>query len=192
MEPWFSCNDKNMFYRYLDNCSNYFEFGSGGSTYQASQRINIKKIHSVESDNTWHLKLKNMLKDKNNINFIYNEMKTKPKTWGNPGKNSTKEERKSYSDQICNLSEEDAKNIDLVLIDGRFRVACCFKTFNQTKKDCLVIFDDYLNRKFYHVVEKYYDIIDKTEDKRMVVLKKKEDIAKVKIEDILKYEDDKR
>lgn len=32
-----------MFYKYLDNI--YFEYGSGGSTYQASIRKNIKTIY---------------------------------------------------------------------------------------------------------------------------------------------------
>jgi hypothetical protein len=43
-------NDKEMFYKHLDNSKIYFEYGSGGSTYQASIRNNIIKIYSVESD----------------------------------------------------------------------------------------------------------------------------------------------
>jgi len=39
-----------MFYKYLDKANIYFEFGSGGSTYQSAQRSNIKTIYSVESD----------------------------------------------------------------------------------------------------------------------------------------------
>lgn len=50
MDPSFSKNDLNMFYKYLDKATNYFEYGSGGSTYQASIRVNIKYIVSVESD----------------------------------------------------------------------------------------------------------------------------------------------
>ena len=50
MEPNLSKNDKKLFYKYLDNTNVYFEYGSGGSTYQASIRKNIKTIYSVESD----------------------------------------------------------------------------------------------------------------------------------------------
>ena len=57
MEPFLSKNDKNLFYNYLDNINVYFEYGSGGDTYQASIRKNIKTIYSV-SDITWHNKLK--------------------------------------------------------------------------------------------------------------------------------------
>jgi len=58
MEPHMSENDKKIFYKYLNNANYYFEYGSGGSTYQASIRNNIKKIYSVESDLMWHNSLK--------------------------------------------------------------------------------------------------------------------------------------
>jgi hypothetical protein len=50
MEPCLLPNDKLMFYKFLEKSTNYFEFGSGGSTYQASIRKNIKQIYSIESD----------------------------------------------------------------------------------------------------------------------------------------------
>tara|TARA_B100001121_G_scaffold191395_1_gene167185 strand:+ start:1055 stop:1195 length:141 start_codon:yes stop_codon:yes gene_type:complete len=43
MEPHMSENDTKIFYKYLNNANYYFEYGSGGSTYQASIRNNIKK-----------------------------------------------------------------------------------------------------------------------------------------------------
>ena len=45
MEPLLAKNDKQMFYKYLDNSKIYFEYGSGGSTYQASIRNNIINIY---------------------------------------------------------------------------------------------------------------------------------------------------
>ena len=51
-----------MFYRHLKNIDVYFEYGSGGSTYQASIRENIKTIYSVESDIQWQKKLKQIYK----------------------------------------------------------------------------------------------------------------------------------
>ena len=49
MLPHLSPNDMKMFYKYLDKSIVYFEYGSGGSTYQASIRSNIQKIYSVEN-----------------------------------------------------------------------------------------------------------------------------------------------
>tara|TARA_B110000211_G_scaffold18825_1_gene19580 strand:+ start:4843 stop:5052 length:210 start_codon:yes stop_codon:yes gene_type:complete len=69
MEPYLSKNDKNLFYKYLDNTNVYFEYGSGGSTYQASIRENIRTIYSVESDSEWHKKLKQII-TKPSIRYI--------------------------------------------------------------------------------------------------------------------------
>lgn len=175
-------NDKKMFYKYLDKCVNYFEFGSGGSTYQASIRKNIKKIYSVESDLEWHNKLKTLIKN-DNIHFIYNEMDTKPNTLGYPGPKSTSIQKVNYSNHI-----KESKNIDLVLIDGRFRVACCLKCFDIIDDKCFIAFDDFLNRQQYHIVLNYYDIVEKTKDNRMVILRKKKNISFIPKGLIKKYE----
>ena len=66
-----------MFYKYLNKANVYFEYGSGGSTYRASIKDNIKKIFTVESDKMWQNKLKANIK-KNNITYIFNEMDTWP------------------------------------------------------------------------------------------------------------------
>ena len=86
-----------------------------------------------------------------------------------------------------NLSEQEYKAIDLVFIDGRFRVACCLKCHGIMKENCLIAFDDFLNRTQYHEVLNYFDIVEQTQDKRMVILKKKANTVVLK-EVIEKYE----
>ena len=177
MIPELSANDMKMFYRYLDKSTVYFEYGSGGSTYQANLRPNIQKIYSVESDKTWINKLKLSIKDDSKIMYIYNEMGTKLKTWGYPSKLCEKSSLINYSEHIRNLSVEERSKIDLVMVDGRFRVACCLKCFEVINDGCYIIFDDFLYRKKYHIILNYYDIIEKTEDKRMVILRKKKNVS---------------
>lgn len=172
MEPSLAPNDKLMFYKYLDNSKIYFEYGSGGSTYQASIRNNITKIYSVESDKEWRNILQQNIKS-NNITYFYNEMNVQPNTWGRPGPNSTETQHKNYSNHIRKLKKTEQENIDLILIDGRFRVASCLKCFDAINPNCLIAFDDFLNRSSYHIVLDYYDIVEKTIDNRMVILKKK-------------------
>ena len=186
MEPHLSKNDKKLFYKYLDNATVYFEYGSGGSTYQASIRKNIKKIYSVESDISWYKYLKKIITNAN-INFIYNEMDVKPNNWGNPGKNATSIQKINYSNQITKLTKKEQDSIDLVLIDGRFRVSCCLKCYNIIRDDCLIVFDDFLDRPQYHIVLKYFYIIEKTSDNRMAILKKKKN-AHIPKELIKQYE----
>jgi hypothetical protein len=187
MNPCLSVNDTKMFYKYLDTCKIYFEYGSGGSTYQASIRDNIVKIYSVESDKIWLDKVKRDIK-KNNITYFFIKMGVIPNTWGNPGPHSTRAQHISYSDAIKKLSNLQQKSIDFILIDGRFRVACCLKCFDLISSNCVIAFDDFLNRPQYHVVLDYYDIIEKTDDNRMVILKKKKNVIAVPAEILLKYE----
>ena len=176
MIPELGQNDIKMYYRYLDKATVYFEYGSGGSTYQANLRPNIQKIYTVESDKNWMDKL-NSLINNTKITYIYNEMGTKPRTWGYPSRRCVKSNLINYSEHIRNLSVEERSKIDLVMIDGRFRVACCLKCFDIINDDCYIIFDDFLHRKKYHIILNYYDIIEKTEDKRMVILRKKKNIS---------------
>jgi hypothetical protein len=100
-------------------------------------------------------------------------MGTMPNTFGHPGPNSTSDEKINYSEQILLLEKQELDNIDFILIDGRFRVACCLKCLTVINDNCIIAFDDFLNRLEYHIVLDYCDIIDKTTDNRMVILKKR-------------------
>jgi hypothetical protein len=187
MEPWFSQNDKILFYKYLDKATIYFEYGSGASTYQAYIRNNISKIYSVESDIEWLNKIKHKI-NSDKLMLLYNEMDVRPNTLGYPGKDSIPIQLINYSNQILNISKDEQQKIDLFLIDGRFRVACCLKLFDIISSDCLIAFDDFLNRKEYHIVLDYYNIIEKTVDERMVILQKKRGIISIPEDIIKKYE----
>ena len=169
MQPHMSRDDMLMFYRYLAKSKSYFEFGSGGSTYQASIRENIQRIVSVESDFEWHTKLTSIIKNPC-VQFVHCDIKTVPNNWGHPGAGSTIDEWRKYSGAIQTFGDT---GIDFILIDGRFRVACCLKCFDLMSDSCLIAFDDFLDRPHYHIVLKFYDIIEKTSDKRMVILQKK-------------------
>ena len=114
-------------------------------------------------------------------------MDTQPNSWGHPGKNSTNIQKINYSNHMRKLSKEEQYSIDLVFIDGRFRVACCLKCYDIIKEDCLIIFDDFLDRPHYHIVLKFFDIIEKTQDNRLVILKKKKNMN-IPTELIEKYE----
>ena len=127
----------------------------------------------MESDLEWHNKLKSMLHHKTHIDFKYINMKSRSNNWGYPGTDSTINDWINYSNVIGNLDYLIAQKINLILIDGRFRVACCLKCFDVINDNCYILFDDFLYRPEYHIVLKYYDIVEKTTDNSMVVLKKK-------------------
>jgi hypothetical protein len=49
---------------------------------------------------------------------------------------------------------------DTILIDGRFRVASFLYSLIAGRKDTLIMFDDYLDRPYYSVVENYCELIE--------------------------------
>ena len=186
MDAFMKPNDRQLFYKYLANAHVYLEYGSGGSTFQASQ-LNLRSIISVESDFDWHMQLLTHIKRKDHIQFKLVDLKTRPNTWGRPGPDSTQKEWRTYSDVVRTLDADLQTSLDLVLIDGRFRVACCLKCFDVISSECRIVFDDFLTRPYYHAVLEFYEIVDQTKDECLVVLKKK-DVSPPPAELIARYE----
>ena len=133
-------NEIKAFCYFMKSENVYFELGSGGSTNIASYYK--VKTFSVESDTNWHQKLKI---NKINANYITAGY------YGNPGKETNVEIWKKY---IQSYKKE--YNTDIILIDGRFRVACGLDIINKIRNDTIVLIHDYINRKSYHILEEYY------------------------------------
>lgn len=196
MQPYLSGNDIHIFNKYMQLAKNYFEFGSGGSTYYACGMDNIKKIYSIESDLRWIDKLKNISLVKNKIDdgildIIFVDIKNTPKErFGYPGKTSKYSDWIKYSRAINNI---DSKiKIDTIMIDGRFRVACALHCFNKIDNDTIILFDDFSNREYYHVLLDYFDIVEQGKD-RLAVLKKKTTEGLIPNDTLIqKYERDSR
>lgn len=158
--------DSELLNRYLQKCAIYGEYGAGDSTVFASHMSRIQEIHSVESDKSWIEHMRGRLTRP--VTFYYKEMDTKHMDWGHPGPNATEAQKRAYSDPI-------PAALDLVLIDGRFRVATALKLHQAISDATIVAFDDFLIRKHYHLVLDYYKVLD--EGKTMVILQR--DPAKV-------------
>jgi hypothetical protein len=75
------------------------------------------------------------------------------KAWGYPEDRSRITRWPSYGSSIWGRLHEDGVNPDLVLIDGRFRVACLCCTLLHAAPGTIVLFDDYGKREHYHQVE---------------------------------------
>ena len=121
----------------------YFEFGSGGSTNLASY-YKIKTF-SVESDVKWHNKLK-----KAGIIANYITVDLKVSSIGYPGKGTNLNDWKKYIQAY-----KSEYNANIILIDGRFRVACALDIFSKIKEDTIILIHDY-KRKQYHILEQFY------------------------------------
>jgi hypothetical protein len=131
------------------------EYGAGTSTKFLVK--NSKKCMSVESDSRFLL---NLLED---ISLSGLNITTTPvhinigetKEWGYPVDNSSKFSWHDYPLKPWKILASNDISPDLVLIDGRFRVACMLATMASIKKPTKVIFDDYVDRPYKKIVEKY-------------------------------------
>ena len=159
------------------------------------KKNHLQKIYSVETDKKFMEMLDKNIKDvKNGSNLIwlYVEVGAEFSQYGHPSRNVTDEACINYSNQLGNLTKEEIKQIDFILIDGRFRVASCLKCFSFIEDSCLIAFDDFfIRQETYGKVLDYYDIVEKTLDNSMVILKKKQNVKSIPLEVIKQYELDK-
>lgn len=130
----------------------------------ASHVPTIETLYSVESDRVWIEQTRARLTRP--VTFLYKEMDTAPMSWGHPGPKATEEQKRAYSDPI-------PAALDLVLIDGRFRVATALKLHQVISDTTYVAFDDFLIRPHYHLVLDFYKVIQK--GKTMVILQRDPD-----------------
>jgi hypothetical protein len=174
--------DLKLFNKYLSKSKYYFEFGSGGSTHFALKSKGILRVYSVENDREWFINVNNFNKKFDNFKYFYVDTDAGNNTCGEPTKNADIEKFKNYYEAIHKLTDSEIKNLDFILIDGRFRVMCCLYIFDLIDDNCIICFDDFKSRKYYHEVLNYYDIIDKnwtSTDSRLgqlIIMKKKKNV----------------
>ena len=129
----------------------YFEYGSGASTILAD-RLD-KKFISLELDKSYYKYVLRILKKKNIIYFNI----------GPVGEYSYPlfKNKKLIKNYVETIDKYFRRNVypDFILIDGRFRVACCLnflKFFNKKNFNPIILLDDFKKRSYYYVLKKYF------------------------------------
>jgi len=128
------------------------EYGSGGSTALAAEMPG-KTIFSVESDKVW---TDNMVayfdQEKPAAKVIMHHVNIgKTGKWGTPVDGSAFRRYHLYPLSIWD--HPDFVHPDVIMVDGRFRVACALTAMLRCTKPTTLLFDDYRMRKGYHAVE---------------------------------------
>ena len=82
------------------------------------------------------------------INYI-NIGNNSPNSFGRPEDYTMRENIMKYATDIWMRKSKP----NLVLVDGRFRVLCFLVSIKHCDEKTKIIFDDYVNRKYYHIVE---------------------------------------
>ncbi|MFG1463513.1 hypothetical protein V5F77_11500 [Xanthobacter sp. DSM 24535] len=148
--------ERALFESLLRCARNFVEFGAGGSTLFAAGLVK-ETIISLDSSKEW---LDRVLDDcvafKAPIlpKLIYIDI-GETKEWGFPKDESARDRWPDYYTKIWSV--EGAKEADLYLVDGRFRVACFMQTLLNAPPHALIAIHDFANRANYHVVREVAD-----------------------------------
>lgn len=136
----------------------FLEYGCGGSTVFACNTPGVEIVISCESDEKWSNKIIGMLKDKTINVHVHHADIGEVGAWGKPKKIQGPEVNMRYIDGPWKIAQENDYRPDLVLIDGRFRVASFLSSIMYAELGSIILFDDYKDRDHYHVVEQYCPI----------------------------------
>ncbi|NQX73565.1 MAG: hypothetical protein HRT62_08365 [Epibacterium sp.] len=132
------------------------EYGSGGSTVMASEMPG-KTIYSAESSRVWTKMMRQWFEQEQPVSMpeIHHVNVGKTGKWGTPVDNSRYQKYHLYPLSIWDM--EGFKHPDVILVDGRFRVACALTAMLKCTKKTTLLFDDYAGRKGYHVLEEFLE-----------------------------------
>ena len=142
--------DDNLFKDVLKTSKIFGEYGCGSSTEWVLKNTNAD-IVSVDSSKVWVDKISSgNTAYKKRLKLKYVDL-GEVENWGRPVGYEKSYNFINYFNWIWN---QDILP-DTVLIDGRFRVCCFLTSIKYGKENTKIIFDDYNNRPYYHVVEKF-------------------------------------
>jgi hypothetical protein len=140
------------------------EFGCGGSTVIACL-AGVPRIISVDSDKLWLETVQSapeIAKFIDSVCLLHANI-GEIREWGYPVGAVTHEQAENYHSAVWSLFGQ-TKPRAVVLVDGRFRIACAIRSLMSTAPGSLVCFHDYLPRQGYHVVEEILEPMDRVDD----------------------------
>jgi protein O-GlcNAc transferase len=141
------------FTRYRDRSRNYFEFGCGGSTVFCNSPL--RKIKSVDNNQEWLNKVRPLIGSTTELIYI----NTGPVLeYGNPADPT---QIAGFADYSLAFSQRDP-NTDLVLVDGRFRVACALQIVVSDYTGIVLLHD--AERPEYQPLFKFFTVVERVEN----------------------------
>lgn len=165
------------FLSFLTKDTVYFETGSGCSSLIA--KYYTKKSYAVEGCKQWYEEgVKNGLKN----NLIFRDLKVDNPSWSYPGNKSSIDDWKKYFQAY-----DKRYNADVILIDGRFKIATAMDLFDKIRDDTIVFIHEYQDRPSYFILENYYQYVYHWGT--LMAFVKKKDVKSIPLEIQKKYWD---
>ena len=151
MQPWMDEREVEMISKYLTPETVVLEYGCGGSTQFFSERV--REVVSIEHNKEWADKVKEQ--NLSNVSFFYT-----PPNFEHDGFEPAQEGQ--FQDYVDTPRKKSDQKFDVVLIDGRARVACALEVYSLLKPEGVLFFHDFYNRERYYEKELFekYEIIE--------------------------------
>lgn len=169
-------SERVLFWRYLCNSTRYFEYGSGGSTELASLTTNLNQFATVDSDVTFATQLiqrtPSLLQALSIGRMLAFHADIGPiREFGHPLNAEHQHLWRNYPQYVLRMPWTP----DLVLVDGRFRVASAlFALLAVSKERGLVLIHDFFSRPHYHTLLDFAETFDCVHD--LLVVRPRPDI----------------
>lgn len=137
-----------LFLDAIDGVRTYGEYGLGASTLWVDQHTDAQII-GVDTAADWVTQTKAQM-TREGHDIVHIDVGPVAK-WGRP---RTFRKRRNFIHYIEGVWTGVARP-DVVLIDGRFRVACFLTCLLHARPGTRIVFDDYVGRRTYHLVEEF-------------------------------------
>lgn len=143
--------DDQMFKSLVTEATSYAEYGVGSSTVWVAKNTGAR-IAGVDTSRYWIDKVLSDLNNEASGRLQLEHIDVGPlRSWGRPEGYSMRSNFLRYVEKPFEIEPEP----NVVLVDGRFRVACFLTSLAKSVPATSIIFDDYIARPEYHLVEDY-------------------------------------
>jgi hypothetical protein len=144
----FDAGGNKLFAQVAECAVVYGEYGCGESTKYIANNTKARII-AVDTSKEWADRTRSAINDRHNALICHVDCGPVG-DWGRPLSMDFKDRFHSYHYFPWSINETSP---NVVLIDGRFRVACFLATITRATPGTQVLFDDYCDRPQYHIVE---------------------------------------
>lgn len=152
-QPWITFDAIQYLQERVQPSHRIFEFGGGGSTLFFLRRC--KELVTVEHDAKWFLQLKQLVADKQLVNWAGRLVEPErgdlqePPDASNPDHYSSGGTKGvNYKNYASSIDAYPDEYFDIVLVDGRSRPACLKHAVPKLKKGGLLVLDN-ADRTYY-------------------------------------------
>ncbi|MBM1689166.1 hypothetical protein [Sulfitobacter geojensis] len=166
----------NIFLDLVSKAKAYGEYGCGASTIWAANETSLD-ITSVDSSNEWLSHVQSKIRRSEGIKTVHVDIGPLG-DWGRPVGYQDRQRFVDYAEGLWTAGQ----SYDLVLIDGRFRMACFLTTLLRARPGTVIVFDDYVGRTHFRVAEEFVKSFRCNERQAAFIVPKEMDRAIIEAE----------